>query len=152
MVSDDSGPTDRVVAIIQDADGPPEQVDQWRLVIDDRERIEWRRAWLAGSSNVRDVETTRRYQAIEITVNDLTGEWEVERTDNTPGPNGVTFTADSTTEIGAATTRQGAIKLAVEAMVTSRDIAGNVAETTAKEWVQQRRPEPDFTGKALTDF
>lgn len=139
---------------MQDADGPPEQVDQWRLVIDDPERIVWRRAWLTGASNVRDADTERRYQEIEIVKNDLTGEFEVERTDNTPSetPGVAVFQTDSSSDVGESVSRQGAIKLAVDEMVTSTDIAGNVEETTAKEWVRQRRPEPDFTGRALTDF
>lgn len=139
---------------MQDADGPPAEVDQWRLVIDDPERVVWRRAWLAGSSNVRDVDTERRYHEIEITKNDLTGEFEVAFTDNTPSdtPGVAAFQTDTSSEIGSSASRQGAIKLAVEEMVTRRDIAGNVDEITDREWVQQRRPEPDFTGKALTDF
>lgn len=140
---------------MQQADGPPEQVDQWRLVIDDPERIEWRRAWLTGASNVRDVETERRYQAITIQKNDLTDAFEVTFTDNSPAdtPGVAAFQTDTETEIGTSPSRQGAIKIAVEEMVVKRrDIAGNVDETTAKEWVAQRRPSPDFTGKALTDF
>lgn len=141
---------------MQDADGPPEQVDQWRLVIDDPERVVWRRAWLAGSANVRGVDTERRYQEIEISKNDLTGEFEVVFTDNTPidTPGVASFGTDTESEVGSSASRQGAIKLAVEEMaIKRRDIAGgDVDEITDREWVNQRRPEPDFTGKALTDF
>lgn len=138
---------------MQQADGPPEQVDQWRLVIDDPERIEWRRAWLTGSRWEREPATShRRYQAVVVQKNDLSGEWGVVRTDNTAGDLGVSFTADSEREVGAASTRDDAVELAVEEMVTSRDVAGNVDETTQAAWVQRRRPEPDFTGQTLTDF
>lgn len=131
---------------MQQSEGPPDAVDDWQLLIANDDELVWR---LAFEANWASGGTERRYDQIEAERNLSTNNWKITKTQYRPNDANTRFVAAVSETVDKTPTRQGAIKIAVETMVTGRGRANAVDD---EQWVTQLDPSPQFSGNQLTDF
>lgn len=131
---------------MQQADGAPDAVDDWRLIVANDDEMIWRVAW------VGDIPSTageRVYNQIEAQRELSAGVWNIDLALYRQTDDNTAFVNTRSIDLGEQPTREDAIERSVREML-DRGSPDNA--TPDAQWASYINPTPQFSGNQLTDF